>query len=160
MNRNNSNYIKACLLNYFRFKRQMFVATEVSGNYGIADILATNRKRVYEVEIKTNLSDLIADFKQKKAKHKYMNDKNFIYKTKPNYFSFCFERDFYNDNKDKINDLIPGNYGIMIILSLGITIIIRKSKLLHAKYNDNIFFDIIKRNASEIANFYSNKFGG
>lgn len=156
--KNNSGYLKASLLNYFRFKRQMYVATELNCNYGISDIVATDRKRVYEVKIKCCLSDFYADFKNKSAKHQYMNDNKFIYRTKPNYFLFGFHYDFFIENKEKIFEKIHKNYGIIIIHNIYSCYIEKKAKLLHNEIKENIFYTIVKRNASEIANLYTEKY--
>ncbi len=63
----NSYYIKAHLLNYFRFHRgYMYIACEC-GDYK-ADFIACDGKEFIEVEIKTTYQDFIADFKKRKHK--------------------------------------------------------------------------------------------
>jgi len=42
---NEINKMKCALLRYLRFKRQCYVATEVTNYWGIADILAVPKKR-------------------------------------------------------------------------------------------------------------------
>ena len=61
----NSNHIKLALLQYYRFTKQAFVATEVACNGGIADVLVDTGKILTEVEITsshTSEGSLTADF--------------------------------------------------------------------------------------------------
>ena len=68
-----SSSIKAGLLAYFRFKRQYrYVATECG--YYSADVLASNGRKLIEVEVKVSKSDLKRDIN--KPKHKVYADPN------------------------------------------------------------------------------------
>jgi hypothetical protein len=81
-----SKEIKACLLSYFRFKRNfMYVSTEV-GRYN-SDVLVSDGKQIIEIEIKTDLQDL----KREKHKHKHR-----IFKE--------LKKDFYFKNEVSYNN--------------------------------------------------------
>jgi hypothetical protein len=142
--------MKGALLNYFRFGRGMIVGTEVSVSGGIADILATNKMKFYEVEIKISISDLKADFKNKKHKHYYMKNPNSINIFQPNYFYFAIPYGL----KEKAIPLIPKLYGIIIVHNFHGVYIERRAKLLHSNYCNRLFDKLVKRISSELANWY------
>lgn len=84
-----SNEIKSALYNHYRFKKQAHImADEVSTSWSLADFLVIDRADIVtEIEIKTSLSDLKADFKK---------DKYFILRNNKtadlfprHYFYFC-----------------------------------------------------------------------
>ena len=64
----NSEYLKACLVSYFRFKRGVSLLATECGWFS-ADVLFVRKQRLHEVEIKTSWSDFKADFK--KPKHEF-----------------------------------------------------------------------------------------
>ena len=69
----NSNFIKAALVSYFRFKRQVHIIATECGWFS-SDLLMIANKHLTEIEIKVSLSDFRADFK--KPKHEFfLNNK-------------------------------------------------------------------------------------
>lgn len=147
----NSYQLKGALLNYF-YQRNMISATECTIYLSRADILASNGKKIYEVEIKTNVSDFMQDFK--KVKHHYMKKNNIIIKYHPNYFYFGIEDNLY----EKIENQIPDYAGVIIIENFDKCYIIKRAKLLHKEFNFKDHEEIIKRNSYEIVKFYKEKY--
>jgi hypothetical protein len=144
--------MKGALLGYFRFKRNMISGTEVYVSYGISDVLSTNRKVIYETEVKTSISDLRADFKNKKTKHHYMNkESEFKPQFQPNYFYFAVPGDLYYKAKEIID---TKKYGIIVVNSYKDVVIMNKAKKLHNDYSERLFEALIKRISSELANKY------
>ena len=148
-----SDYIKACLSAYTRFKYGCGVmATEV-GNFS-ADFVMYRKGQLLEVEIKTSKSDLLADFR--KDKHK-------IYKTGkhhwiPNFFYFAVPKELVEVA------LLKGlnyGYGVMVIDEHGMykdrVRILRRAKPIHVRsVNDKVKRAIVQRLASEMANLRIN----
>ena len=82
-----SKNLKAALLNYLTFQRQMIAGTEVAiGNCGVDDVVAYDYKNKfsYAIEVKISKSDLKNELKKYKNK---MIGQSFIRKV--NYFYFC-----------------------------------------------------------------------
>jgi hypothetical protein len=110
--------LKCALINYFKYKRNMICADEVTvcGNY-IADILADNGSKVYEIEIKTDVHDLtkneINNKKQKHDMYKKSNIINMDRSTYPNLFYFCVPENLLKEAEETVDKINP-NYGIMI----------------------------------------------
>lgn len=150
----NSKFIKGALLSYFRFNRSMIVGTEVYVLCGLADILATDKKKFYEVEIKTSISDLKADFKNKKHKHSFMKESHYANTYQPNYFYFGIPYDLL----EKATPLIDKLYGIIIIKSFNNVSIYRRAKKLHNNYCNRLYNNLVKRISSELANLYIKKY--
>jgi len=144
----NSKYIKYALLKYFRFTRQMIVATEVNVCGGIADILAINeiRTKSIEVEIKISKADFKREFKDKRYKHWNNTDIR-----KPNYYYFAFPHELAEELKSSV----PSQYGIISIFNHNEVKIIQQGTKLNHNTDNKILFDrIIKRNSSELIKYY------
>ena len=103
-----SKHLKTALLHYLRFKRQAYVATEVSYHLGIADILFSPKKEkcIYEVECKISKSDFLNEWKHKDNKHKLLEKGN----VQIDYFYFCVPKDLEEFALEQIKDT---KYGLM-----------------------------------------------
>lgn len=74
-------------MRYLRYDLKLpLICTEVGG--WSADIWGASRTRLVEVEIKKSISDLRAEFKNKKTKHSYYT--NVESADSPKHFYFCF----------------------------------------------------------------------
>jgi len=144
----NSKYIKYALLKYFRFNRQMIVATEVQTTYGLSDILAVDldKRRSIEVEIKISKADFKRDFKDKREKHIF-----FEHKHSANYFYFAFPSSLTAE----LIGHVPQQYGVISVFNHNEVKIKRQPQLInHLSDNEEIYNLIIKRNASELIKYY------
>ncbi len=115
MNQNNNsenltNTIKVALLNYYRYKRQMFCATEAYSYSGVADVLAYDKNRnIYDIEIKISAGDLSKD----KEKPKHMYCKESIEKEMPIYQLYCVP-EYLKDKALKFINQVNNNYGLIV----------------------------------------------
>lgn len=172
-----SNYIKASLFCYFRFKRGIKHIASECGTFN-ADILFRNKRYLTEIEIKTSKSDFMQDFK--KPKHEfYLNNspsrdmltrqlneysvpetviKHDYYALKPNQFMFAVPVDILSWCYDHLKD---SPYGLIGVFdgNIGENLIIEtKPKLLHKKtITHTAINQITSRMSSELANFWTQK---
>lgn len=105
-----SDLMKISVLSYFRYKRRMTCATEVSGNYGISDVLCISKDgtKIVDVEIKISIQDLKADFKNKQSKHKLLPEGMGL----SNYFYFCVPKDILEETQNIVGR--DNKYGILL----------------------------------------------
>lgn len=84
-----SNEIKSALYNHYRYKKQIYlIADEVLTFRDQADILMIDKNDIItEIEIKTSLSDLKADFK--KHHYRLTKEARFTHYFERHYFYFC-----------------------------------------------------------------------
>lgn len=158
----NSNYIKLSLMTYYKFiNKFIYVCTECINH---ADVIALNKQKLVEIEVKISKSDLKADFK--KPKHRLYLNAEVNIKTKPtrtipNEFYFCTTRDLQDIALELIkqhND----NYGLMICESYGFVgdniKVVKKAKPLHKQLPKANYFDVVvKRMGNMIINFMKEK---
>lgn len=155
-----SNHIKAALLSNFRFANNYPIIATEAGLYK-ADVIALNpiQNKFIEVEVKISKTDLLSDLK--KPKH-------FFYKKiqgdyVPRQFYYCVPNDLVDVALDMVKDLPYGviRYRTHSHLNKDVydrvhnrVIIVKRAKNLH---NNNIqscvIDDLIKRMASELANY-------
>ena len=130
-----SDFMKLRLMEHYRFKRGMIVGVEAHVARGIADILAISidLQRSYEIEIKTSISDLKADFKNKENKHLKMEEDK--YDMAPNYFIFAFPKSLLEKAEQFLKNK-NNKYGIISINEDGILETIRSASILNT--TDNI----------------------
>lgn len=134
--------IKVLLFKYFRFKRGLHCTTETDVFYrDIEDFVAFNDKEIYCVEIKTDKTDFLNDFKTKqKHKNPMKYDK----------FYFCvpmFLADFvieYLKNYPKYGLIVIGADGLKVKKNAKQS---NKSNMSAAKYRY-----LLLRMSSELAN--------
>lgn len=158
----NSDYIKLCLMAYYKFiNKYIYVCTEAINH---ADVIAVNKSKLVEIEIKTSKSDLKADFK--KPKHRlYLNAETNV-KTKltriiPNEYYFCTTKELQEDALKLIEEY-NNKYGLLICNTYGFIgeniQVIKKAKSLHKQIPKQSYFDIIvKRMGNMIINFMKGK---
>lgn len=112
-----SKHLKSALLSYYRFKKRMIVATEVCVNDGQADVVACSydAKISIEIEVKITISDLKQEFKKKKTKHWYIENKIYsdYYNNSTNYFYFCIPDYLYEQAYSIIKEQNK-KYGIIV----------------------------------------------
>ena len=125
----------------------MIVATELTANRGIADILAVtkNMEITYEVEVKVSLNDFKKDFKDKAHKHKFIQRQD---KSCPNFFYFCCPQEL----EEKILENLPETYGLMVCdknQHIYVSKKAKKTKTGHL-FNNNYYSDIVMRISSEL----------
>lgn len=164
--------IKSALLHYLRFKKQCFVATEVSLHLGNADILYIPKTKtdIYEIEIKISKTDFLKEWNKKEFKHKCLNSSyiNNLNNPQINYFSFCVPEELKDFALEQIKDK---PYGLFIFkevwkhknklqeqldLSECITCVKSPKRLLQEKsrYFDDIKERICLRAMSDLAMLY------
>ena len=100
--------IKTSLLHYFSLEWGFRTSTEVVTDYGRADIMTFNGKKVVEVEIKVTLEDLKRDIE--KRKHKLFEKPRGMYKRIPNQMYYCMPTFMLSFAKDYFKE---SPYGIM-----------------------------------------------
>jgi len=111
----NSTQMKMVVLCWFRFKKRWnHIATEV-GAFN-ADVVGTDGKFLFEVEVKMNMRDFRADFQ--KQKHRYYADKGkylSVWKKGwiPNKFFFAVPPDLVLEAKDVLED--HPQYGLLTV---------------------------------------------
>jgi hypothetical protein len=169
---NETYKMKCALLHYLRFKRQAFVATEVSYSLGNADVLFIPKKdkKVYEVECKISKSDFLNEWKKKERKHYMLEKCNYNL----NYFYFCVPKKLETFALEQIKDK---PYGLMIYeeiwthknklqekLELTDCIFIKKNAKDLLK-EDNKYFNMLKdliclRSMTEVATLYKEQIYG
>ncbi len=155
-------HLKTALLYYYRFKRGYLCSDEVYSTYGqIADVLVDTGKTIYEIEIKTNKSDLYKE--KKKAKHKPDNTRYTV-----NKFSLCVPTELIPFAKKWIEEVNP-KYGLIEFNTQYYTErkarynitqwdkclrVIKSATKLHKEYNVRLRNNIIKRIPSALCNAY------
>jgi len=157
----NSKIIKTALLCYFKFGRASFSVTEFQYNYGIADVLALNKKtkEITEVEVKISKQDLLNEIKQKEHKHKILKTykgNNYQYQycdLTPNKFYYCVPEELVKE-AEKVIEIINPKYGIMVFKKHNrpqdsIDVIKRAYKLHKNGYNDLALKEILNRMNNE-----------
>lgn len=120
--RNISSFIKLQCLKYYRLDKRCTLACTEAINKSDVNVLYNNH--LIEIEIKTSISDLKAEFsgksKIKKTKHQRYNSKytqnNKKYKNYivPNYYFFCVPKELALQTKQYLEKLDYTNYGILI----------------------------------------------
>lgn len=147
----NAEIIKYCLLCYYRFKRNMACADEVSFYWGRADVLCDNGKATYEIEVKTNKHDLFVNEMKKGfwgKKHDNYRDLN-PKRLPPNYFILCVPVEMWDIGLEWIEKVNP-KYGLIVfdnekylrmpkyygwaMRAADCTRIVRSAKKLHKEY--------------------------
>ena len=171
----NSNFIKMCLLCYFKYKRGMICATEVSsGGDSISDVTAMirDKKLSYEIEVKISIDDLRQEFKKYKHEviYKCINNEwnhNFksIYPCFSNYFYFCVPENILDNAIEIIKEKNIPYYGIMkvnphtdLIPSSRIEFV-TKSKKINGD-NDLLYDNLLLRTSSELVSLYRRVYNG
>ncbi len=103
--------IKTALLHYLRFSIGAFVATEVSYNYGTADVLYIPKRKeeIREVEIKVSKGDFLNEWKKKEHKHKCLNSN--VMNNMINYFYFCVPVELKDFALEQLKDK---QYGLLV----------------------------------------------
>ena len=159
-----SNFIKMCLLNYFRFKRGMLCATEVTTREGLSDVTAVtlDKRLSYEVEVKISISDLKADFKKHKHRIIKKGAKDFksYYYYFSNYFYFCVPEGILEKTMNIVNQQNVPYYGIIKIIDnkkitpSGRVKFVKKSKASTGS-NDHLYNVLLKRVSSEVVNLHN-----
>ena len=166
MDKITSRHIKLALLEYFRYRRQFIVSTEVFTAGGIGDIVAHNDKTYIEVEIKISKSDLYNELRNKKHKHNFCFKEydNGHYRV-PNKFYFCVPIDLVDKAKSLIKKLNP-KYGLMVYLgdsyhSISAISVIKPAGYIHKNSVPEIVkYKILKRLSSEVIGFYKKELKG
>jgi len=146
--------MKALLLKYWRFERFYYnCAIEVPSNSGQSDIVVDNGKEVVEIEVKTSLSDLKADFKKKKFRYfRFQDNRRYIYFV-CNRFYYAIPKKLCQDASKIISDM-DNNFGIIsvskrIIGNKGIEII-KVAKKINDILLENIRRKIMQRTSSDM----------
>jgi hypothetical protein len=158
--------LKACLLHYYRFKRQCIAVDE----FHCADIIADNGKEIIEVEIKVSKSDLLNGEKKKFIKHhnyKQGNGWGFLH---PNRYLFCVPEKLVDVALEYAKELNP-NYGVIgfdserflsyaeqygnpMSFSSDFMRIAKSAKKLHEGYTERQCYQIAKRASAKVASMY------
>ena len=135
-----STHIKAALLSYWRFKRQMNCMDEVSVCYTSMDVAVDTGGFLFEVEVKTSKSDLVQGEKRKDKHERYANigngKKSFEAKYIPNQFYVCVPTELVDVAKEWCKKTNP-NYGVLEFRSLhwggweDMIRVAKKAKFLH-----------------------------
>lgn len=99
----NAGLLKTEALCWLRFTKQLdFVCTE--GGYWSADVLGAGDEFVIEIEVKTSRADLLAEFRNKKAKHAYyQTNTNWA----PNYFYVLVPQDLAPEAIEILKEKMP-----------------------------------------------------
>ncbi len=158
----NTLLLKTSLLYYYRFKRGYLCVDECYSTYGqIADVLVDSGKNIYEIEIKTNKSDLNQE--KNKAKHKPDNTRYTV-----NKFYLCVPTELVKSAKKWIEEVNP-KYGLIEFNTQYYTErkarynithwdkclrVIKSATKLHKEYNVRLRNNIIKRLPSALCNAY------
>lgn len=137
-------------MRYLRYSLNLpLVCTEVGG--WNADIFGASKTRLVEVEIKKSLSDLKAEFKNKKEKHSYY--RNVESPSAPKYFYFCLPEHLVEKAQSIIEEGFP-EAGILLFsdeASIGYVYLHKKAKALHNNApSDTILNSMILRMSSEL----------
>ncbi len=111
----NTEIIKYCLLCYYRFKRSMACADEVSFYMGRADVFCDSGKATYEIEVKVNKHDLLVNEMKKGFWGKKHEDyKKLIWnRLPPNYFILCVPKEMKEIAEKWIEEVNP-KYGLTL----------------------------------------------
>jgi hypothetical protein len=153
----NSSYLKACLVCWLRFKKQISIFATEAGKYN-SDILFTQKSFLHEIEIKISIQDFKADFKKKKH-FEYKDDSNIW---APSHFWFAIPSTILPQVQEKLKNT---PYGILLVLpsiSNGKYLewhervkIVKKAAPLHKRpCEKKITATIIHRLASELCSKY------
>jgi len=161
-----SKHLKASVMNYYRFKYQHIVASEVSSfvDNRIADILTIDKDNVVtEIEVKISKADLLNEVKVKALKHKLIEETN----KGCNKFYFCVAEELLEDCEIFVKKNYP-NYGILLYeyvsssKSCNNISVYRKAKKLDKKRTDKQLYWIKKaitdRATSELCNLCNKVF--
>lgn len=150
-----TNEIKTKLLKYFKWERNYdIVCTEmvyyILAKIVVADLIAVNKHEIVEIEIKTSISDLRADFLNKIEKHEIYNIPEMMTIQMPNRLYYCVHKDMCNEATPIILSKNK-KYGIIIYYDIGgypyISIEKRASKL--HNFNNSKLRDIVIRRVSK-----------
>lgn len=163
--------MKTAALCWLRFGKQMpYVATEVGSYY--ADVAGADLKRLYEIEVKTNVEDIKRDFARKTAKHNCYSGKTDFDPTGynvgrhweswiPNLFYYLVPDHLKHYALSYIEKQNP-SYGIMVFGDLGrerkladeITIV-KQAKMLHErKPGQPAYVEFLKRMGSDLCHLH------
>lgn len=113
----NSEHLKACLLHYFRYKRQFICCDEVDYRFGgRADILVDTGTSIIEIETKISYNDLYNE--KNKIKHQFNIDSKPVIENKKliNYFYFCVPTELLEQTEQWV-EKHNSKYGIIEFLS-------------------------------------------
>lgn len=111
----NANEVRACVAAWLRYKRQYpMVCFErpLEGDCnGTPDILAVDKQRyAVEVEVKISAADVRQEFKKRKYDSNYRLSSNpWDRRVRQKYFAVP------GDLRSKVEDLIPKDYGIIVV---------------------------------------------
>lgn len=140
--------LKTEALCWLRYTRKMdTVCTE--GGYWSADVIGATEKSVIEVEVKTSRADLLAEFRNKKAKHTYyLNHTNWS----PNYFYFLVPLDLAPEAIEIVKEKFP-KAGVLAYayprLRAGERLkVMKPARALHDKKPFGNFLESIRRRSS------------
>ena len=155
----NATQIKMCVLCWFRFKKKWnHIATEVGG-YN-ADVVGANNKYLYEVEVKVNFKDFLADFeKQKHKTYKSLKVNNWRALWIPNKFFFAVPEDLVKETLSYLREYHP-DYGLLTVKweswwHSPVIHTVMQAKFLHKKPVSKKALDLIlHRMSSEICGHY------
>ena len=161
----NAIQLKTALLAFFRFKRQWtYINTEAGHFY--ADVLATNGKKLVEVEVKVTYNDISADFQ--KPKHdeyrsfteKGANPVNKRTQWIPNEFYFAVPERLLDALEYQLKEW--PEYGIIVVnqnsWGMAEARIVRKAKLIHPnKPTNDLLNSMIKRMGSDLITLYQKR---
>lgn len=157
----NSNYIKASLMSYYRFKRGYICVDEcLCTGHEISDILVDTGDTIIDIEIKISKSDLITG-EARKRKHNYYKQAEGKVRH-PNKFYICVPANLKEVTEQWVSETNP-LYGIIIYnppmhfispVNFEYNLhFIKHAKSINSKYSGEYFREIMaKRLSSSIAN--------
>ena len=105
-----SLHLKTAVMAFYRFKKQMVCADEVSICGGDADVLVDSGTSIFEIECKVTKSDLKADLKKKK--HEIYKEGHHPYLVVPTRFYICVPTPLVEDAKIWVEEVNP-KYGVI-----------------------------------------------
>ena len=157
--------LKACLLYYYRFKRQCVSVDE----FHCADIIADTGKEIIEVEIKVTKYDLLNGEKGKLKHQNYKQAKSWGL-LKPNRYLFCVPEKLAETALEYAKTLNP-DYGVICFdtdrffkyaeqysrpmnFCSDFMRIARTAKKLHTGYSDRQCHAIAKRASAKVASMF------
>lgn len=159
----NSHTLRTEALCWIRYTKQFPIVTTEVGRWN-ADVLGISDDLMIECEIKVSLSDLKADFKNKKTKHfSYLNVDKWT-QSVPNYMYFYVPKSLEEDAVKVVTELAP-KYGVAVYepgLALGTKMIDgkktyvakRPTKLHDSKPNIRSIKEAIARMSSQICGLH------
>ncbi len=140
--------IKTALMWYFRWGRHFICAEEVSLNMGWADVLAYSGKYIYEVEVKITRYDLNNEVKKYKHSAEFRHGANKFYLCVPKYL-IEYAHEWIKETNEKYGLIeYRGQYNIRII---------KRAKMLHNKFDEDIKDLINRRLSSQVIHFMLKK---